>query len=201
MHLQKPGRSHRRAALSHRGRGRGPLPPLGTARQVASRQHEVRTFAREFKGDGGAHALGRAGMSARRPFIVCLRLPWPGFPAKGAARSGAGHGRGTREHRCGGRGPARLGPCLCGAATGYPAGCPCTRVLRCALPIAARYDIGGSPLREALFRLSSEQLVMQEVNRGSVSRRSATRNGATLSQCGASLNRPPRGRRSSAQER
>ena len=32
--------------------------------------------------------------------------------------------------------------------------------------LRARYDIGGSPLREALFRLSSEQLVMQEVNRG-----------------------------------
>jgi DNA-binding GntR family transcriptional regulator len=32
--------------------------------------------------------------------------------------------------------------------------------------LRARYDIGGSPLREALFRLSSEQLVVQEVNRG-----------------------------------
>lgn len=32
--------------------------------------------------------------------------------------------------------------------------------------LRARYDIGGSPLREALFRLSSEQLVMQETNRG-----------------------------------
>jgi GntR family carbon starvation induced transcriptional regulator len=32
--------------------------------------------------------------------------------------------------------------------------------------LRARYDIGASPLREALFRLSSEQLVVQETNRG-----------------------------------
>jgi DNA-binding GntR family transcriptional regulator len=32
--------------------------------------------------------------------------------------------------------------------------------------LRTRYDIGASPLREALFRLSSEHLVVQETNRG-----------------------------------